>query len=65
MERKVSGAVDDSDGTVGGCMEAIVSTLEAYARLEPSCIQEFSVLKNLETSFGWEEPLVKILRRDV
>jgi SWIM zinc finger len=63
MERKLMTAVDDSDGTVGGCMQTIVEVLQEYGRLDPSCIREFGVLKNTgNTSFGWEEPLLKIFR---
>lgn len=61
MERKLMNAVDDSDGTVGGCMQATVETLQEYARLDPSCVTEFRVLENIgDTSFAWEEPLVKL-----
>jgi hypothetical protein len=42
-------------------MEEMVIMLEDYAKLEPKCLKSFSVLKNKETSFGWEEPLVKLL----
>ncbi len=61
LERKLMGGVDDSDGAVGECMAAIVEILREYAELDPACIREFAVLKNLETSFGWEEPLIKLL----
>jgi hypothetical protein len=61
MERKLMGGVDDSDGAVGECMTSIVEVLQEYAELDPLCIREFAVLKNLETSFGWEEPLIKLL----
>ncbi len=63
MERKLMSAVDDSDGTVGGCMQAIVETLQEYARLDPLCIHEFGILEYIgDTSFGWQEPLMKLLR---
>ena len=61
MERKLMSAVDDSDGTVGECMQAIVETLQEYARLDPQCIRAFGVFEDIgDTSFGWEESLVKI-----
>ena len=54
------GGVDDSDGTVGGFIEEVVSVLQEYAKLEPSCAKSFNKLKGKETCFGWEEPLLKI-----
>jgi hypothetical protein len=56
------GGIDDSDGTVGGFIEESVSVLEEYARLDPSCADVFDKLKSKETSFGWEEPLLKFLQ---
>lgn len=62
LDNKLSrGGVDDSDGTVGGFIEEVVFALEEYARLDPFCTGAFSKLKNRETSFGWEEPLLKII----
>src|SRR3989344_1179838 len=58
MERKLGGGVDDSDGTVGGCIEGIVHVLLEYAELDPKCTSAFKVLQSIDTSFGWEEPLV-------
>lgn len=54
------GGVDDSDGTVGGFIQEAVKLLQDFAKLDPSCINEFQKLKNRETSFGWEEPLLEI-----
>ena len=62
LERKLMGGVDDSDGTVGECMTAIVEVLQEYAELDHACIREFATLQKLgDTSFGWEEPLVNLL----
>jgi hypothetical protein len=55
------GGVDDSDGTVGGFIEEIVSMLNDFTKLDPNCTNAFHDLKNRETCFGWEEPLLKIL----
>jgi len=56
------GGVDDSDGTVGGFMEETVQMLKEYARLDPACAQAFRALENIETCFGWEEPLVELIK---
>ena len=62
LDRKLSiGGVDDSNGTVGGFIEEAVGVLEDYARLDPSCVKAFEVLKGKETCFGWEEPLLKLI----
>ncbi len=61
LDRKLISGVDDSDGTVGGCIEAIVEVLKEYARIVPACIRVFAVLKNKDTCFGWEEQLVKLV----
>lgn len=55
------GGVDDSNGTVGGFMEGVVSVLEDYAKLDPECIEAFKKLRGKETYFGWEEPLLKLI----
>ncbi|MBI4160250.1 hypothetical protein HY504_03725 [Candidatus Wolfebacteria bacterium] len=60
-ERLSVGGIDDSDGTVGGFVEETVQVLREYARLDPSVIAAFRVLRGKETSFGWEEPLVALL----
>jgi hypothetical protein len=54
--------VDDSNGTVGGFMEEIVQVLAEYSTLDPSCVDTFHKLKNRETCFGWEEPLLKLIK---
>jgi len=53
--------VDDSDGTVGTFMEETVQVLKEYAKLDSSCLEAFNELKDKETCFGWEEPLLKLL----
>lgn len=52
--------VDDSDGTVGGFIEETVQVLQEYAKLDPSSVNAFKELKDKETCFGWEEPLLKL-----
>ena len=54
--------VDDSDGTVGGFIEEVVVILQEYAKLDSACIQAFGTLKDRETCFGWEEPLLKLIK---
>lgn len=62
LDKKLcTGGVDDSNGTVGGFMQEVVGMLEEYAKLDSSCIKSFEKLCGLETCFGWEEPLVKII----
>ena len=54
--------VDDSDGTVGGFIEETVQVLKEYAKLDPDCTKAFMELKGKETCFGWEEPLLEIVK---
>ena len=54
--------VDDSDGTVGGFIEETVQVLKEYAKLDPSCVKAFQKLKGKETCFGWEEPLLELVK---
>ena len=63
FDRKLRvGGVDDSDGTVGGFMEAVVAVLKEYARLEPAYARAFHALKNIDTCFGWEESLLELVK---
>lgn len=62
LDKKLcTGGVDDSDGTVGGFMSAVVALLVEYARLDVRCIQSFEKVCKRETCFDWEEPLVRII----
>ncbi|MCX7881073.1 MAG: hypothetical protein N2482_00985 [Patescibacteria group bacterium] len=62
LDRKLStGGVDDSDGTVGSFIEATVDLLINYSKVDKNCLKAFKILKDKETSFGWEERLVKLL----
>lgn len=62
LEKKVlNGGVDDSDGTVGGFMTETVEVLRRFSDIDPITKEAFGALRGLETSFGWEEPLVKLL----
>ena len=63
LDDKLSrGGVDDSDGTVGGFVEEIVAVLQEYAKLDPNCTKAFSVLEGKQTCFGWEEPLLVLIK---
>jgi hypothetical protein len=53
--------VDDSDGTVGGFMEEVVNLLQEYAKLDHSCTKTFNELRDKETCFGWEGPLLGLI----
>ena len=60
LDQKLSqGGVDDSDGTVGGFIEECVLMLEKYAEIDPACMKAFGVLREQETCFDWQEPLVE------
>ena len=61
-DRLCRGGVDDSDGTVGGFIEETVRVLEEYGKFDLSCAKAFNDLKDKETSFGWEEPLLKLIK---
>lgn len=62
LDKKLSsGGVDDSNGTVGGFIEEAVGMLLEFEKIDPECKKEFKKLKGIETSFGWEEPLLEIL----
>src|SRR3989338_4089589 len=63
LDDKLSrGGIDDSDGTVGGFVEEIVAVVQEYAKLDPNCTKAFGVLKDRETCFGWEEPLLVLIK---
>jgi len=53
------GGVDDSDGTVSEFIEGVVRVLEGFLVLDPACKRAFHILENIDTCFGWEEPLLK------
>lgn len=62
LDKKLcTGGVDDSNGTVGGFMEALVLMLQDFAKLDQNCIKAFEKLCGRETCFGWEDPLVRII----
>jgi len=63
LDKKLcNGGVDDSDGAVGGFIGDVVSALIEYAKLDHSCTKTFQELADKETCFGWEEPLVKLIK---
>lgn len=65
LDHKLSwSGVDDSDGTVGGFIWETVQVLKEYSKLDPSCADAFHKLKDRETCFGWEEPLLKIIKTE-
>lgn len=59
-KRLCTGGVDDSNGTVGGFIEEVVTVLQEYAKIDSKCIKTFKKLRGQSTCFGWEEPLVKL-----
>lgn len=62
LSKKLShGGVDDSNGTVGGCIFSLVEQCGRYAKEKPelkSVIQKFA---EDDTRFGFEEELLSIL----
>lgn len=61
LDKKLcTGGVDDSNGTVGGFIQEVVSMLEEYVKLDPNCIKSFKKLCGQSTCFGWEESLVRM-----
>ena len=62
LDKKLtSGGVDDSDGTVGDFISEVVTVLEDFSKIDSSCIKAFEKLKNQETCFEWEEPLLMLI----
>lgn len=62
LDKKLSmGGVDDSDGTVGSFMEDVVLVLVEFVKFVPKCKESFKKLKDRETMFGWEEPLLDLM----
>lgn len=60
LDKKLcTGGVDDSDGEVGGFIEETVSVLQEFVKFDRGCTNAFEKLKNRETCFGWEKPLIK------
>jgi hypothetical protein len=63
LERKLMNGVDDSDGTVGDAMVELVDLLLTFADADKACINCFSKVEGLDTSFGWEERLVAYYKK--
>lgn len=63
LDKKLTvGGVDDSNGIVWPFMRDVVQMLIEYSQIDPKCIEAFKSLRGIRiTSFGWEEPLVRIL----
>jgi len=65
LDKKLcNSGIDDSNGTVGGFMESVVLILQEYAKADVNCISTFLPLIGIQTCFGWEESLVKIVEKD-
>jgi len=63
LDKKLTdGGVDDSDGTVGEFIEELVEVLFEFVRLQPECLKSIEKLKNQNTCFDWEEPLLDLLK---
>jgi len=63
LDKKLTiGGVDDSNGIVWPFMRDVVQVLIEYSQIDPKCIEAFKLLRGIGiSSFGWEEPLVRIL----
>lgn len=65
LDKKVcKGGVDDSNGTVGNFMIETVELLTEYAKTDPLIMECFKKFQNIETCFGWEEPLLKLIDKN-
>jgi len=63
LDKKLcTGGVDDSDGEVGGFIEGAVVVLQEFVKLNPKCIKAFGKLKDKETCFEWEKPLLTLAK---
>ncbi|MCK5491912.1 MAG: SWIM zinc finger family protein [Candidatus Omnitrophica bacterium] len=62
LEKKlIVGGVDDSNGIVGGFMSDVVQMVLKYVQIDPECVKAFKAIAGIGiTSFGWEEPLVRL-----
>lgn len=60
LDRKLQHGVDDSNGIVGTCIEEIVAVLQKFAKIDPECIEVFSMLLRQSTVFDWEAPLIRM-----
>lgn len=60
-KRLTTSGVDDSNGTVGSFMEELVDLLQEFAKMDQECTKEFEAVKNRETCFGWEKPLLTLM----
>ncbi|MFA4889476.1 MAG: SWIM zinc finger family protein [Candidatus Omnitrophota bacterium] len=63
LDKKLTvGGVDDSNGIVWPFMRDVVQMLIEYSQIDPKCIKAFKPFSGIGiTSFGWEEPLIRIL----
>ncbi len=64
LSKKLShGGVDDSDGTVGACIDAIVEQLVRWAETDAKLHAHIQKICVEETGFGFEETLQQQLRK--
>ncbi len=56
-EKLAVGGIDDSNGTVGDCIESIISQLVGYAHMMPSLAQTMHEYCKTRTGFGYEDSL--------
>lgn len=58
LDKKLSNGVDDSDGTIGDFMTETVEVLKEYSKIDKNIKKSFKKLEDIDSSFGWEEPLI-------
>lgn len=64
LSKKLShGGVDDSDGTVGGCIFALVEQCGRYAKEKPELKPLIQKFTEDDTGFGFEENLNELLQK--
>lgn len=65
LSKKLShGGVDDSDGTVGGCISALVEQCGKYAKEKPELKPMIQKFAEDDTGFGFEDELLKMIEKN-
>lgn len=61
LDKKLQSGIDDSNGTVGGFIEETVEVLKDFVKKDPKVTTSFKKLIGINSCFGWEEMLVKMI----
>lgn len=60
-KRLAATGIDDSNGTVGGCVDGIVRHLASFATADPTLIPHLQTFAQAKTAFGFEDTLTSLL----